>query len=195
MSQSLAQPEPVQDTVTRVLRVFTLVAQTAVALWMMLSGGVQPTGSALIEYGAFGAKITLPLTLSAVITPYSKDFRLIMRDAMHEIRLRMDALFRSAGTKVPIETGLLRESFHVEMTPDGQSIVLSWTPSYAAYLWEAGLSGQVTRGGKAHSVSPEGRVPGTLKYWGDWAAAEALPIITSSIAHAFESHGATVEVT
>jgi hypothetical protein len=163
------------------LRIVQGVFQAAALAALIALGGGGKTVSTGKGVGGTGASVTI---YTGVDLKASREIREIVLLAYNKCADRVTNLMMAEGTKVPIDTGLLRRTFHFYPEPDASAFHLTWPIFYAQYLWEMdpGATGK------------EGRVKGTLKNWSKWAIDVVTPIVLDSLREAFEEYGYTVQV-
>ena len=120
---------------------------------------------------------------------FSKLMREVFLDVDANVLRGLETELASTGTKVPKETGYLRQSVQVFISPDGTKVIARWPVAYAAYLWQDYIPGYVSQTGlKRHGEE-------TYPDWSEWAKQLILPRLSEGFAQAFRARGLEARVT
>jgi len=180
-----ARPAP--EAWTRFWQTITLfIAGLTAAVAVALSGGSASGRVQTFASPSQGVGLVFDIEgMTGVDTPggWSQLMREVFLDVDATVLRGLETELRSVGTKVPKETGYLRQSVQVFISPDGTRVIARWPVQYAAYLWQDYAPGYVSVSGLAR----HGEV--TYPNWRVWAEQLILPKLAEGFASAFRSRG------
>ena len=120
---------------------------------------------------------------------FTRLLREVFLDVDANVLQPLEEELRSTGTKVPKDTGYLRQSVQVFISPDGTKVVARWPVAYATYLWQDYVAGYVSQSGLARHGET------TYPDWSEWAKELILPRLAEGFAQAFRARGIEARVT
>jgi len=181
----MSTPESAQ--LTKFYQGISLILTGILAALATYLSGKAPSGAATISMDPYPT-LHFDSGLSSE-GGWTRVMRQIMLDVQRYVFPTVEDRLSGPGTKVPKDTGYLRESIIVRFSEDGSEILVEWPVEYARYLWEDYAPGYISAAGLMH----HGEV--TYPDWSEWAVGVVGPMLVEGVASVARMYGIQADVT